>query len=53
MNATKVVGDCKGKCKSLADIWKIYQENTKKLGGADTAEIFKNIVGSKGMQGKQ
>lgn len=53
IKSTKVFEDAKGNFKSLPAIFKIIQEHTKKLGGADTARIFKNIFGLQGMQAAQ
>lgn len=53
IKSTKVFEDAKGNFKSLPAIFKIINDHTKKLGGADTARIFKTIFGQTGMQAAQ
>ena len=53
IKSTKVFQDAKGNFKSLPAIFKIIEDHTKKLGGADKADIFKRIFGQTGMQAAQ
>ncbi|MDT6981712.1 phage tail tape measure protein [Levilactobacillus zymae] len=53
IKSTKIFQDAKGNLKSLPAIFKIIEEHTKKLGGADKADIFKRIFGQTGMQAAQ
>lgn len=53
IKSTKVFQDAKGNFKSLPAIFKIIEEHTKKLGGADKADVFKRIFGQTGMQAAQ
>ncbi|WP_125766114.1 phage tail tape measure protein [Levilactobacillus mulengensis] len=53
IKSTKVFQDAKGNFKSLPAIFKIIEDHTKKLGGADKADVFKRIFGQTGMQAAQ
>ncbi|MDM7515914.1 phage tail tape measure protein [Lentilactobacillus sp. TOM.63] len=53
IKSTKIFQTANGNFKTLPAIFKIIEEHTKKLGGADTARIFKNIFGPTGMQAAQ
>lgn len=53
IKSTKIFQDAKGNFKSLSAIFKIIEDHTKKLGGADKADIFKRIFGQTGMQAAQ
>ncbi|WP_367377310.1 phage tail tape measure protein [Levilactobacillus cerevisiae] len=53
IKSTKIFQDAKGNFKSLPAIFKIIEDHTKKLGGADKADVFKRIFGQTGMQAAQ
>ncbi|WP_203639892.1 phage tail tape measure protein [Levilactobacillus wangkuiensis] len=53
IKSTKVFQDAKGNFKSLPAIFKIIEDHTKKLGGADKADVLKRIFGQTGMQAAQ
>ncbi|MDV3518431.1 phage tail tape measure protein [Lentilactobacillus otakiensis] len=53
IKSTKIFQTANGNFKTLPAIFKIIEEHTKKLGGADTARIFKNVFGPTGMQAAQ
>lgn len=53
IKSTKIFQDAKGNFKSLPAIFKIIEDHTKKLGGADKASVFKRIFGQTGMQAAQ
>lgn len=53
IKSTKIFQDAKGNFKSLPAIFKIIEDHTKNLGGADKADVFKRIFGQTGMQAAQ